>query len=405
MVTVALPEVRDSSGNLLIADVEVIHRIAAAPRPYPKMHPSRRTWRILGVPRELTGATLALALRYHSDLKWPGEDTAENADHNGNDVNVHTLAPNLRGDEQVATVRFINLPLQLSALTYRGQSTIKINVDPHNWPVGQQNERTSIRSFEVSVDEHFDGITTLLAPVTEEDHHIDVLAVSGLGSHPFGSFVHKEDGNMWLTKNLPRNVPTARVMIFGYESRLQKSTSLVQLDELASSLQGALSRLLCLDKKKPLLLIGHSLGGLLVKQALIRIAESGSYFASEFSSLHDMILGVLLFGTPNDGLDVESLVPMVNDQPNRSLLESLRPNSMLLKQQKESFSMLLERTNFQLFCFYETELSPTAAQVDISCTSSSFCSKYAAGSNDWRIQNEWSTSMPCQWTFRDQLSS
>lgn len=371
------------------------------------MHPSRRTWRVLGVPREFNESSLALALRYHSDLKWPTEDTAENADPNGNDVNVHTLAPNLRGDEQVATVRFNNLPLQLSVLTYRGQSTIKISMDPDNGPVGQRNERTCIRSVEVSIDEHFEGITTLIAPLTDEEHHIDVLAVSGLGSHAFGSFVHKEDGNMWLTKNLPRNMPTARVMIFGYESRLQRSTSLVQLDELASSLQGALSRLLCLDKKKPLLLIGHSLGGLLIKQALIRIAESGSGsdFASSPPNLHEIILGVLLFGTPNDGLDVESLVPMVNDQPNRSLLESLRPNSMLLKQQKESFSKFLERTNFQLTCFYETELSPTAAQVDIPCTSNSACSKFVAGSNNWTIQNEWSTSVPCQRTFRDQLSS
>lgn len=365
------------------------------------MHPSRRTWRILGVPRGFNEDRLALALRYHSDLKWPIEDTTENADLNGNDINVHTLAPSLRGDEQVATVRFNSLPLQLSALRYRGQTTIKINLDPDNRPERQHNDRTSIRSVELYVDEHFDGITILHAPVADEDHQIDVLAVSGLGSHPFGSFVHKEDGNMWLTKNLPRNIPTARVMIFGYESRLQKSTSLVQLDELASSLQGALSRLLCLDKKKPLLLIGHSLGGLLVKQALIRIAEPESDFEFSFPNLHDMIFGVLLFGAPNDGLDVESLVPMVNDQPNRSLLESLRPNSMLLKQQKESFSMFLERTNLQLICFYETELSPTAAQVVIPCTSSSACSKFVAGSNNWTIQNEWSTSMPCQRTFRN----
>ncbi|KAK2609803.1 hypothetical protein N8I77_003283 [Diaporthe amygdali] len=327
---------------------------------------NRRTWRIRGVPREFDKDRLARVLRYHSSLQWSGDDIADIVDNDGNDVNVYTLAPDLRGNEQDATVRFDNLPSQLSALGNRGQLRIKINIETYNRSVGQQHGRVSIRTVEVSIDEHFDGITTLISPGTDENHHIDVLAISGLGSHPFGSFVNKEDGNMWLTNDLPRDLPTARVMIFGYESRLQHSNSFVQLDDLASPLRDAVSRLLRLKKRKPLLLIGHSLGGLLAKQALVRIAESQSDFASELPSLRDMILGMLLFGTPNDGLDVESLVPMVNDQPNRSLLESLRPNSAVLKQQRQAFSIVLERIKFQLICFYETELSPTAAKDPIT---------------------------------------
>lgn len=370
------------------------------------MRSSRRTWRIRGVPREFDKDSLARALRYHSNLQWAGEYRAENVDTGGNDVRVHTLAPDLRGDEQVATVRFDNLPSQLSDLGARGQLSISINIDAENRPVGHQCERASVRSVEVSIDEHFDGITTLISPVTDENHHIDILAVSGLGSHPFGSFVHKEDGNMWLTNNLPRDIPTARVMIFGYESRLQDSTSLVQLEDLASPLQDAVSRLLRSDRGKPLLLIGHSLGGLLAKQVLIRVAESRSDFASELPSLRDMILGLLLFGTPNDGLDVESLVPMVNDQPNRSLLESLKPNSPVLKRQRQEFSMVLERTKFQLICFYETELSPTAAKVDtLFPLRRTVSAKSAAGSNNRTIQNERSAPMPRQRAFCNPLSA
>ncbi|KAK7729352.1 hypothetical protein SLS63_006225 [Diaporthe eres] len=83
-----------------------------------------------------------------------------------------------------------------------------------------------------------------------------------------------------------------------------------------------------------------------------------------------MIMGALLFGTPNDGLDIESLVPMVNDQPNRSLLESLScKNSQVLRRQRQEFSEVLERTNLQLFCLYETEVSPTATQIQKMTTS------------------------------------
>lgn len=322
------------------------------------MHSSRRTWRIRGIPRDFDRKRLRIALRHHSDLQWPGGDRLEDFENGGNDIIIHTLAPDLRVDDQVATVRFHNLPSQLHALQARGQLPVKINIDPES-ALGK-DEYDSV--VEVVIDDHFDGITTLFSPVTDEEHQIDVLAVSGLGSHPFGSFVNKGDRNMWLTNDLPRDIPAARVMIFGYESQLPDSRSHVQLDDLAVLLQLAISRILRFEKRKPLLLIGHSLGGLLVKQALIGIAEPS--FDNGLPDLLDMIAGILLFGTPNDGLDIESLVPMVNNQPNRFLLESLNcKSSQVLRRQRQEFSKVLERRKLQLYCFYETEPSPTATKV------------------------------------------
>lgn len=333
------------------------------------MHSSRRTWRIRGIPRDFDRDWLRRALQHHSDLQWPGGDRLAGFENGDNDVIIHTFAPDiLRVDYQVATVRFHNLPSQLRALGPRGELTVKINIDLENPRVIEKCDWVS----EVIIDDHFDGITTLFSPVTDGEHQIDVLAVSGLGSHPFGSFVHKEDGNMWLTNNLPRDIPAARVMIYGYESGLPGSRSHVQLDDLAGPLQIAICQILRSDKRKSLLLIGHSLGGLLVKEALIRIAEPG--FQNGLPNLLDMVTGTLLFGTPNDGLDIESLVPMVNDQPNRFLLESLNcKNSQVLRRQRQEFSKVLERTKLQLFCLYETELSPTATQV---CIHTLYCLKY-----------------------------
>lgn len=330
------------------------------------MHSSRRTWRIRGIPRDVDRAWLARALRYHSDLQWPSGNIPENPEKGVNDVIVHTLAPDLRVQYQVATVRFHTPPSQLHTLGARGELTVEIHMDPENALVIGGYDSV----YQIFIDDHFDGITTLFSPVIGEEDQIDVLAVSGLGSHPFGSFVHKEDGNMWLTNNLPRDIPAARVMIFGYESQLQHSQSHIQLDDLAGPVHIAISQILRSSEKRPLLLIGHSLGGLLVKQALIRIAESA--FEGTLNVL-GRITGMLLFGTPNDGLDIESLVPMVNDQPNRSLLESLSSkNSQVLRHQRQEFSKVLEHTRLHLFCLYETELSPTAALV---CRHSLFCKK------------------------------
>ena len=164
---------------------------------------------------------------------------------------------------------------------------------------------------------------------------------------------------MWLADSLPRDMPGARVMIYGYQSGLQHSNSLAHLGDYARSLQVTISGLLQSENAKPLVLLGHSLGGLLIKEALVQIAESETG-----SELINLIFGLLFFGVPNDGLDIESLVPIVKDQPNRFLLESLSSmNSQILSIQRRNFSNILDRTNLEIFCFYETELSPTATKV------------------------------------------
>jgi len=311
------------------------------------------------VPIHFGRTTLTHALRHHSDLQCSDGTGPGGSDYDsvGNGASVHTLAPDHQFQDQVATVRFQCLPSCLEKLEAKVQQvTIDLCINPADPPDGAKGG--SLQAVKVTIDEHFNGITVLSAPASDE-HEIDVLAVSGLGSHPFGSFVNKEDGHMWLSESLVRDMPSARVMIYGYQSGLWKNASIAHVGDLAGPLQIALSSLLRCKDKTRLILLGHSLGGLLIQEALIRIAESD--FNSE---LLDVLLGVLFFGVPNDGMAIESLIPIVNDQPNRFLVESLNPmNSQVLEIQARNFLDILERTNFELFCFYETELSKTAAMV------------------------------------------
>jgi hypothetical protein len=333
------------------------------------MYPTRQTWRVRGIPLDFDKRRLADVLQHHPSL--------QDNDSSDNDVWVHTLAPDLRSD-QVATIRFRHLPAQLATLERNGQLPIDIQVSSNDTHTGVKEKKDSLQTVRLAIDQHFNGITVLCASPTGE-HQIDVVAVTGLGSHPFGSFVRKGDGHMWLSNSLPRDMPTARVMIYGYESGLQGSNSFAHLGDLASSLQIAVCRLLR-SEKKHLVLIGHSLGGLLIKEALIRIAESDSD-----SDLIGLIFGTLFFGVPNDGMDIESLIPMVNDQPNWFLLESLNSiNPQILTLQKRNFSRVLERSDFEMFCFYETRLSPTAVKVSVSSITRNSCANVMTGF-DWTI--------------------
>lgn len=81
------------------------------------------------------------------------------------------------------------------------------------------------------------------------------------------------------------------------------------------------------------------------------------------TSILNSISGFLFFGVPHQGMAIESLVPLVQDNPNRSLLESLSKNSALLERLEKEFRNAFSVRRPQIVSFYETEKSPTAVEV------------------------------------------
>lgn len=56
-------------------------------------------------------------------------------------------------------------------------------------------------------------------------------------------------------------------------------------------------------------------------------------------------------------------MPLVNNQPNRCLVESLNKNSAFLQHLDNDFNKMISGKGPKVVSFYETEESPTAAQV------------------------------------------
>lgn len=149
------------------------------------------------------------------------------------------------------------------------------------------SENHSIRSQYLTLDDRFLGITTLYTPPLE-DHKVEwvdqskavaradyrsVIAISGLGGHAFGSFKERGGDYMWLRDALPyhltgedTNDPMVRVMIYGYESTVAQSKSMQNLEDLATSFHNSLLALASAATTRPIILVAHSLGGLIVKQ-------------------------------------------------------------------------------------------------------------------------------------------
>lgn len=79
---------------------------------------------------------------------------------------------------------------------------------------------------------------------------------------------------MWLRDALPYHItrgegdnnPLARVMVYGYESSLENSESMQELEDLGTALHSSLLGLAHSTILRPIIFIAHSLGGLVVKQ-------------------------------------------------------------------------------------------------------------------------------------------
>lgn len=193
---------------------------------------------------------------------------------------------------------------------------------------------------------------------------------------------------MWLRDDLPISIPDARVFVYGYDTGLQDSASSQSLEDLGLSFKDALRSLLKENWKsgflKPLVLLGHSLGGLVVKEVSLIIHRLCFLTTHFFQALCQMftnsnvdeelllksIRAILFFGTPNQGMDITSLIPMVEEQPNEDFLRSLGTDSADLRRQAQQWSKAFDSVKsrfisnkLEITSYYETSTSRTAVKV------------------------------------------
>ncbi|KAJ9129772.1 hypothetical protein NKR23_g12464, partial [Pleurostoma richardsiae] len=160
-----------------------------------------------------------------------------------------------------------------------------------------------------------------------QDHKVDIVAISGLGGHAFGSFKERGRRAYVAARCTPYHItgegdtiPIARVMVYGYESSLPQGQSFQNLEDLGTSFHSHLLRLAVAGAFRPIIFIAHSLGGLIVKQTLIYLSKSTR---EEDKNLIRAVYGIAFFGVRHDGMDISTLRSMVGDGPNRFLLESI----------------------------------------------------------------------------------
>jgi hypothetical protein len=180
---------------------------------------------------------------------------------------------------------------------------------------------------------------------------------------------------IWLRDRLPKDMSSIRPIIYGYDTELVKSESIQTIEDLASSFIASLRSIGRPSlSAKPLVILAHSLGGILLKSALTQMAGSDEKDRAILGS----IKLTFFFGVPSKGMHLSHLLPMVDGQPNSDLIQLLSPDSEYLSSLNRRFSNIATLHNIRLMSAYETKLSPTtkagltfatlftASQIDVS---------------------------------------
>jgi len=201
--------------------------------------------------------------------------------------------------------------------------------------------------------------------------------VHGLGGDPVETWKSRKDGLAvnWTTDFLPKDIhqldgigKQVRVLTYGYSSKLFSGP---QMDErvlkyLPQALYLHANRLieqLAAEragnaKERPLIFIAHSLGGLIVKNALVQASTAIDERDAPLKALQLLTIGVLFFGTPQREVGWKrwssQLGKMVNVAMHTPISTMIQP----LGDQAEQFNSQIERyksveTNFTNYSFYE----------------------------------------------------
>jgi hypothetical protein len=113
----------------------------------------------------------------------------------------------------------------------------------------------------------------------------------------------------------------------------------------------------------PIVFLAHSLGGLVIKQALLYLSKQ-SQMDEESQNTFQSVYTMLFFGVPCKGLDVETLAAMANGQSTEGFLSDLRNNSPMLDDLTQSFLNVFDsRPWIEIYSFHETVASRTGAIV------------------------------------------
>lgn len=183
----------------------------------------------------------------------------------------------------------------------------------------------------------------------------------------------KKTACFWPKDLLPdpdHGTPEARIVSWGYDAKVVDSrpfgvVSTNSIEQHAANLCAELANFRRgVDANRPLIFVVHSLGGLVLKAALLHANESRANHTSHVAAIVDSTAAIAFMGTPHRGSDQAQwgsiLASALNyvKQDNSELIKRLNKEEPRLDLLQERFMKFLELRKDQgrpvnITCFYE----------------------------------------------------
>ncbi|PLB36253.1 esterase/lipase family protein [Aspergillus candidus] len=212
------------------------------------------------------------------------------------------------------------------------------------------------------------GLTVIHNP--PETATVDIVLVHGLSGHPKDTWT-SDTGTFWPADLLPHALgqSRARVLTYGYDASVQNFTDgngsggiHGVAETLVSSL--AANRNLRGCSERPIIFICHSLGGIVVKKALIYSHSVSNKRVKHLRSVLVSTYGLIFLGTPHNVDDAgqwsmalqmlcEAILPQQLVQSSPQLIRTLSENNESIRDTNSLFADLWNK--FHVCFFYETE--------------------------------------------------
>ncbi|KAK6535531.1 hypothetical protein TWF694_001986 [Orbilia ellipsospora] len=208
------------------------------------------------------------------------------------------------------------------------------------------------------------GLHLVRTPASEIGYTCDIILLHGLNGGPAKTFRHPEGGNIWFADFLPTDVvdvdswTNARIWTYGYDADTAfGSTSSSALD-FARNLLYKVSRIREGNEKLKIIWVCHSLGGIVVKTALVE-----AQIIPQYQPILTQTVGVIFLGTPHTGTSVatvaeigakvaSAVLPDAIMPRNRTLIKSLRKDSSRLFETAGRFANICG--DMKIFNMYES---------------------------------------------------
>ncbi|KAL8791321.1 MAG: hypothetical protein Q9195_005940 [Heterodermia aff. obscurata] len=250
----------------------------------------------------------------------------------------------------------------------------------------------------ISLNPSFKDLTTLHSSDNPDTGRpdIDIVALHGLTGHAWNSFSTSASVNQdakrtkdvnWLRDILPRLLRTntqqkihPRVMTYGYNADVWMTKSVqeieVPVNNLLSYLATERSQVrqfkssctipanLQKDPERPLFFVGHSLGGIVIQQAIAALADEALIHSLQeptqsTRSYNFPVKGCMLFGVPNRGSDVAhtatAILKLLNTvfNVNRNMIQDLDKKSQKLADIASRFRQVRYEHSIPVISFFE----------------------------------------------------